>query len=197
MCYTYIVRTRNNIPNVKQRKPSKYDQLVGQTFGTRKVLESLPRSLFQVKCLKCGHLSVQRGIDLQKMNNRSCINCIINARDANVTFIYNRVKGNAKTRKIKWDLDINQFQKIAQNRCFYCNCIPSKSPGFRDRSPFYHGLDRLNNNLGYTVDNSVSCCSICNYAKHTLSIEEFKTWLTNCYTHTILNEGQDGKTISK
>lgn len=181
------MRTRQILPIVKQRKPSKYDYLVGTTLGTRKVLESLPRSLFQVQCIECGHLSTQRGIDLEKMKNRSCIKCIIDSRDANVTFIYNRVKGNAKTRNIKWDLTINKFKLIAQDKCFYCNSLPPKSPGFRDRSPFYHGLDRVDNSLGYSVKNSVSCCSICNYAKHDLSIKDFKIWLTKCYNHTILN----------
>lgn len=181
------MRTRQILPAVKQRKSSKYDHLVGSVLGTRKVLESLPRSLFQVQCLDCGHLSTQRGIDLEKMKNRSCIKCIIDSRDANVTFIYNRVKGNAKTRKIKWELTIDEFKSIAQNQCFYCNSFPPKSPGFRDRSPFYHGLDRINNNLGYNITNSVSCCAICNYAKHDLSIKDFKVWLTNCYNHTIVN----------
>lgn len=181
------MRTRQIIPAVKQRKSSKYDHLVGTIIGTRKILESLPRSLFQVECLGCGHISTQRGIDLEKMSQRSCIKCIIDSRDANITLVYNRVKGNAKTRNIKWELTINEFKSIAKNKCFYCDSLPPKSPGFRDRSPFYHGLDRVNNNLGYSVTNSVSCCSICNYAKHDLSMQDFKIWLTKCYNHTIIN----------
>ena len=37
----------------------------------------------------------------------------------------------------------------------------------------YNGIDRKNNNMGYTYTNSVSCCKLCNQAKNSLSIKEF------------------------
>ena len=153
-------------------------------------MSSLPKSLFEVECLDCGHISVQRGIDLEKMKDRDCLRCILFSRDANVTYVYNRVKGNAKKRNIEWDLTVQDFGSIARKSCYYCNIQPSKAPGQRERSPFYHGIDRVDNSLGYTFQNSVSCCAICNYAKHDLSIEDFKQWLTNCYNHTIVNGEQ-------
>jgi hypothetical protein len=39
-----------------------------------------------------------------------------------------------------------------------------------------NGIDRADNALGYTVENSVSCCKICNIAKRDLTIEEFIFW---------------------
>ena len=40
--------------------------------------------------------------------------------------------------------------------------------------PFLHnGVDRVNNDLGYTIENSVTCCSLCNYMKRGMSLSDF------------------------
>ena len=38
----------------------------------------------------------------------------------------------------------------------------------------YNGIDRLDSSLGYTKDNIVTCCKICNYAKNKMKFEDFK-----------------------
>jgi predicted nucleic-acid-binding Zn-ribbon protein len=176
------------LPKVKQQRGSKYDKYVGQKIGTRTVTESLPRSLFYVVCSECGHETVQRGIDLEKLWDRDCLKCKIDNRDANATTVYNRVKGNAKKRSISFDITLKDFIEIASKNCFYCNQEPVQGHNFRTRSQPYNGLDRLENSFGYTRENSVSCCPTCNYAKHDLSILEFKAWLTKCYGYFILGE---------
>jgi hypothetical protein len=183
------VRTRNIIPSVKHQKGSKYDYLVGTTIGTRIVLASLPRSLFEVKCLKCEHLSVQRGIDLQKLSYRECKKCQIDNRDPNLNIAYLRTKGNAKTRNISFKISKNYFSKIASQPCFYCNSKPAQeTKSFVDRCKPYNGLDRIDPYLGYIEGNVASCCKYCNYAKHDMSVQDFKEWLTKCYTHTIIDK---------
>lgn len=42
---------------------------------------------------------------------------------------------------------------------------------------FINGIDRVDSSIGYTIQNSVPCCKICNYAKHNLTLEEFTLWL--------------------
>jgi hypothetical protein len=37
----------------------------------------------------------------------------------------------------------------------------------------YNGIDRVDNTLGYSKENCVSCCKICNYMKQVLTLEEF------------------------
>lgn len=191
------MRTRQVFPEAKQRRSSKYDHLVGQQLGTRVVLESLPRSLFRVECVVCGYETFQRGNDLESLSSKSCIQCLMKSRDANAKTVFNRVKGNAKTRGIYFNLTIDDFIGIASQNCFYCNEPPVQKYNFRERGRPYNGLDRVDNGLGYTLDNSVSCCPICNYAKHDLSISEFKEWLTKCYSSFILKEGSDAKIISE
>lgn len=49
----------------------------------------------------------------------------------------------------------------------------------------YNGLDRRNNNKGYTHDNIVPCCKPCNYAKRDMNIEEFRNWVRRVYKNFI------------
>ena len=44
--------------------------------------------------------------------------------------------------------------------------------------PFkYNGIDRINNSKGYTIDNCVPCCFMCNYSKNNHSLSDWKAWL--------------------
>ena len=55
--------------------------------------------------------------------------------------------------------------------CSYCGrlCDPSID--------YYNGIDRIDNNIGYTIDNSVSCCKYCNFAKNDFLLDEFLLWI--------------------
>jgi hypothetical protein len=72
---------------------------------------------------------------------------------------YNR---SASRRSKKFELTFKEFMGYWQRPCSYCG----------DTIAFI-GLDRVDNNLGYTLDNIVSCCNHCNYMKGRLSREEF------------------------
>jgi len=80
---------------------------------------------------------------------------------------FNLTKGNALKRGIKWDLsfeDFKQFRSIKE--CFYCEGKLPQVCG---------GLDRTNNDIGYTKSNLVRCCEKCNdFKKNLLSFEEMK-----------------------
>lgn len=179
------MRTRNIIPKVKQRRTSKYESLVGSTIGSREILQSLPRSLFEVECLTCGHRSVQRGVDLEKLEYRECQSCKIEKRDPNLNNRYLRTQGNAKFRNLEFSISKAVFKEIASKDCFYCESAPQQdTKDFVDRCPAYNGLDRIDPNMGYVQGNIVSCCKYCNYAKHDMSIKEFKNWLDRCYENS-------------
>jgi hypothetical protein len=49
----------------------------------------------------------------------------------------------------------------------------------------YNGIDRLNNNLGYCISNSVPCCRWCNYSKNNRTESEFLLWVNNVYNHKL------------
>lgn len=75
---------------------------------------------------------------------------------------FNHHMNSAKQRFIPWDLTMEEFMEHWQKDCYYCA-----------DSIQYIGLDRLDPSKGYEVDNVVSCCKKCNFAKHLMSHDEF------------------------
>ena len=76
---------------------------------------------------------------------------------------FNSYLNGAKKRNINWNLSYNEFITFWQKPCFYCNGSISTI-----------GLDRVNNNKGYSLDNLVSCCKICNRMKSNM---DYVDWI--------------------
>lgn len=74
---------------------------------------------------------------------------------------YSQYKGDAKRRNYEFFLTFEQFSELINKECHYCPTTPSR------------GVDRVNNNLGYIVENCVPCCKRCNEMKMNNSVEEF------------------------
>jgi hypothetical protein len=105
------------------------------------------------------------------------------------------IKAHAKVRNIPWELTLEQASEILKMNCYFSGHAPSNQYNtFKNRSAkqtlkyekenvlergeiLYNGIDRLNSDLGYTVENSVPCCTFCNIAKNDRPAEEFITWL--------------------
>ncbi len=87
--------------------------------------------------------------------------------------ILSKYKERAIRRNIPFLISKEFFKNITLQNCFYCG-----EPGrtIIDKTSVlekYNGIDRLDNKKGYTEDNCLPCCKICNYMKLTLSYEEF------------------------
>lgn len=53
---------------------------------------------------------------------------------------------------------------------------------YNNTEPLYlNGIDRVDSNKGYHIDNCVPCCTSCNYAKHKLSQKEFYDKIKKIY----------------
>ena len=74
---------------------------------------------------------------------------------------------------IPFTINIDDFKELIQKKCYYCGCDPYSIQKTRHYRFVYNGLDKKNCNLGYTLDNVVTCCKDCNYAKWTQSPNEF------------------------
>jgi hypothetical protein len=71
-------------------------------------------------------------------------------------------KSAAKQRNYMFEISIKEFSMFWQNPCYYCD------------SPIETiGIDRINNDKGYIIENIVSCCRICNRAKDILKKEQY------------------------
>jgi hypothetical protein len=92
-----------------------------------------------------------------------------------VPTLYAKYKCGAKKRNLPFTLDIYQFQNLIFKVCSYCNQEPSNQVRRKTYDLLYNGLDRVKNNCGYTMNNVVPCCAICNRMKHTLTRDTFLT----------------------
>lgn len=93
----------------------------------------------------------------------------------------------AKKKGVSFKLSESEFRQLTSSNCHYCNKIPSQNANrkhsnfkYKNRMRFkisyiYNGIDRINSNEGYTLNNCVSCCGDCNLIKNDiLSYDEMK-----------------------
>lgn len=97
--------------------------------------------------------------------------------------VYNSYKQNAKHKDIEFYLSKDDFKQLIDKKCVYCGIESyslTKSYAMHKKSNGeyrYNGVDRIDNNKGYTLDNIVTCCEICNKAKRDLSLSAFEEWI--------------------
>ena len=80
------------------------------------------------------------------------------------------------------DLSFEDFYRLSQLNCFYCNNEPSliKIKKRKNPEPFLRNtLDRIDSLLGHTIDNVVPACLMCNVAKLDRSLQDFYIYINN------------------
>ena len=112
--------------------------------------------------------------------------------EASFNALYSVYKYAAERRKLPFELTKDEFKALTQQLCFYCGTEPchtfvasSKSKGklYTNGGFTYNGIDRVDNQQGYTVKNSVTCCEVCNRAKRTMSAKQFAEWIKRVFVN--------------
>lgn len=91
-------------------------------------------------------------------------------------------------------IDFETFSLLSKSRCKYCGLEYSKEIEDRlnesknkkrlsDEVLKINGIDRIDPSVGYTKENSVSCCKYCNFAKHTMNEDDFYKWIRRVYEY--------------
>jgi hypothetical protein len=97
---------------------------------------------------------------------------------------YSEYKKSAQVKGITFTLTPKQVQHLIKQNCYYCGQSPViHNPNSGYCSYIGNGIDRVDNDLGYSVDNCVPCCSECNYGKKAKSRDDFIAWITRVYKH--------------
>lgn len=87
-------------------------------------------------------------------------------------------KQGASRRDLSWELSDADFDRLISQSCVYCGQPPSPTKAARSSAAFYcNGIDRVDSALGYALENTVSCCTICNKAKGEMSYDAFMAWI--------------------
>lgn len=81
-------------------------------------------------------------------------------------------------RNLECSIDFETYTELAKAPCYYCNApptniFPSVHSKFAKSRVHYQGIDRVDNSIGYHIENCVSCCRKCNGMKGKLTEQEF------------------------
>lgn len=112
--------------------------------------------------------------------------------------LYSVYRSAGKSREYEFSLSKEEFFLLTKGCCEYCGVVPHRvwKGSSRCMSPYvYNGVDRIDNSLGYTTNNVVSCCLTCNRAKNNLSLEEFQKWIKRLITFQ--NSKSDAASVGK
>jgi len=78
-------------------------------------------------------------------------------------------------KRWKYELfTLNEFIELSSMSCRYCGGVNKTK-----------GIDRIDNKIGYTKENSVSCCKLCNYMKNNYSVDDFLAHIKKIYEHNL------------
>lgn len=102
-------------------------------------------------------------------------------------YLYRRYKRSADERNLEWQLSLQDVKNLTSANCVYCGSAPSEEAlkrKFEDnRFMEFNGIDRIDNSQGYTTNNIVTSCYICNRAKSSLSQSAFYCWIKKLIEH--------------
>lgn len=173
-----------------------YD-LKGKKFGQWTVLEfdlelSTKRGASHWKCqCDCGNIRTVGACNLRRGTSKCCKNCGKRKKHrlergiAASHCVLKSYKYGAKKRNHDFLLTDDEFYKLVKMNCHYCGCEPKSI--YRGKEIFgeyvYNGLDRIDNNKGYALDNVVPCCRECNFGKGHQSYETFNAWIDRLIEH--------------
>ena len=104
--------------------------------------------------------------DKVKVNNQNKIN--------NINLQYGVYSRSASDKRLDFEISQEVFNKIVTEPCYYCDVIHERG---------FNGIDRLDSNIGYVVDNCVSCCKVCNYMKGSLPVNVFLKRIEHILTY--------------
>jgi len=80
-------------------------------------------------------------------------------------------KYSAQKRGYSFELTFIQFENLFHDDCYLCGKTDAQ------------GLDRVDNNLGYTITNTLPCCEMCNKIKWAHNLDDFITHITKIARH--------------
>lgn len=145
-----------------------------------KVVDVLKPDVLSGKTKSCGCLK-----NTPRRNN--------NRKEILINTIFSEYKKSAYTRGYVFLLTLSEFEKLIFSKCFYCSTDKSSSridklTGFTLQ---YMGIDRINNEKGYTSENVVPCCYTCNRMKSSLNGDEFLKIIENIYKNRFANHADN------
>jgi len=117
-------------------------------------------------CNKMKHsLDVRTFLD--RSLHRACMADIPEAWPETKGSCFSAYVSSAHKRNHSFELTKEQFEALRVAPCTYCRRGPRQGN-------LVSGLDRVDNTMGYVLENMVPACGECNVARHVLTVDEFR-----------------------
>lgn len=116
--------------------------------------------------------------------NRKCYSAGLNKKPVELN-VYNEYLSKAKKKNLEFSLTLEIFKRYIFQNCYYCNEKPSRICRHHIEIPI-NGIDRLNSELGYIIDNCVTCCTMCNRMKNIYSKVDFLNQIEKIYGNRLV-----------
>ncbi len=179
--------------------------LTGLTYGRLAVVRlgadtKDKKRTWECLCV-CGNSKAVRERSLLSGDTKSC-GCLsselsskrnsLPEGEAALRQFYNSYVQGAKGRGLSFSLTLLEFKALVSSCCHYCGSPPDKWAKSLNKNNRMNGnvkvtgVDRKDNAKGYELGNCLSCCSVCNFAKHSMTYEAFIQYLDRltCYRST-------------
>jgi len=179
----------------KDAAKARIRNLAGQKYGMLYVesLNDVRKHGVYWNCLcDCGNTCVIKGHSISSGHAKSC-GCnnksgqFKKKEDTPLNGIYYTYKRSAKERGYSFVLTKDEFRIITKKDCYYCGNSPAQiAPSTCGEIYLYNGIDRKDPSIGYEYNNIVPCCGTCNYAKRSMTIEQFKEWIVKVYNNLVI-----------
>ncbi len=161
----------------------KFHNIEGERFKNLLVIKISHRNrkdlYWECKC-DCGETCYATSGCLKRGRTNYCKKCNDRkSRESVFNLLYSSYKRNALKRGYEFNLTASDVKRIINQNCHYCGFEPNQVFYKKGMifSLTYNGIDRKDNEIGYTVENSVPCCKFCNLAKSRFKVGEFQYWL--------------------
>lgn len=176
----------------------KFENLIGKRFVRLIVVaraESNKHGHTKWECLcDCGNTVIAYASDLKRGGRPSC-GCLksekisqhrkLNPGEAAFNSLFAGYKKSSKERGLTFSLTTEDFRSLIDKNCHYCGSPPMLAVYGKQRMAsrrvngnfWYTGIDRKDSTVGYHIDNCVTCCKVCNFAKNDMPYEAFIEYL--------------------
>lgn len=171
--------------------------LHGQRFGRLVALEYV-YGLFKNRHTKgwywkcqcdCGKICYKDNHDLVHSRHVECPDCARkSAHEAMKVPLVDKLwrksfMGSRKAafkRGYEFELTLEQYKELCEQPCYYCGAEPE---AHRHDALVRNGIDRFDNTKGYSLDNCVPCCHMCNWMKLDVQFPEWFAHMEQIIKH--------------
>lgn len=170
-----------------------FKDLTGKKYGKLTVVSLDSTNKIGTKWIlqcECGNVVTRLASNFKRSKHRHSCGCVSTnpgKPDAGFRRMFGDYRQSAKLRGYSFSLSYKTFRKLIGQKCYYC----AADPVHRYSKQIAHkilanGIDRVDNTAGYSVSNSVTCCSKCNRAKAEMSQKEFLTLVTQIFNNRVI-----------